>query len=346
MKILIIEDEPLIRKGLLKLLTQIKLEHFILTKLMECANAEEADYLLKEQRFDLIFTDIEMNEMNGLNLINKWKGKMNDTQWVIVSGYDRFDYAQQAIQFGVQEYLLKPVTKKKLSETIQRCLQNLEEKNDDFIGPSQVEHFINSLETVIWDIDKKTLEVTYGEWLQQVEDKRIRIKYYNDLLTHILEVLYRRISNKGSRLFQSFHWQIDVETTKEANQTLYKKCLQLIHMIEQQRKGNELDPIEAAKQFIHKNLDQEVSLEEVAKKLGLNPSYFSHLFKKETGETFIAYRIRQRMELAKKLLLKKDVRVTDIPSLIGLNDHPHFTKTFKKYTGQTPSDYRIKMGIN
>lgn len=87
-------------------------------------------------------------------------------------------------------------------------------------------------------------------------------------------------------------------------------------------------------------------MDEVAQKLGLNASYFSQLFKKETGETFVKFRIRLRMEKAKELLLRNDIRVIDIPGMIGLNDHPHFTKTFKKYTGQTPSEYRVEMGID
>ncbi len=120
----------------------------------------------------------------------------------------------------------------------------------------------------------------------------------------------------------------------------------MIEMIEQKRKGNEIDPIEMAKNYICHHIDQDISLDEVAHKLGLNPSYFSQLFKKETGETFVKYRIRLRMERAKELLLQKDVKVIDIPFLIGLNDHPHFTKTFKKYTGQTPSSFRRKMGVD
>lgn len=100
-----------------------------------------------------------------------------------------------------------------------------------------------------------------------------------------------------------------------------------------------------AKKFILENLESDVSLEKVAKKLGLNPSYFSQLFKQETSETFVRFRMRARMERAKELLLQSDIRIIDIPSRIGSNDHPHFTKTFKKYTGCSPSEYRAKMGV-
>ena len=76
-------------------------------------------------------------------------------------------------------------------------------------------------------------------------------------------------------------------------------------MLEQRRRGNEIDPIQTAKDFIAKNIEKEISLKEVADKLGLNASYFSHLFKKETGETFVKYRIRLRMERGKRIIIAR-----------------------------------------
>ncbi|KHF41328.1 response regulator transcription factor [Halalkalibacter okhensis] len=346
MKILVIEDEPLIRKGLLTLLSKIEVETFQITELTDLDCAEEADLLLETNKYDLIFTDIEMGAMDGLGLIKKWQGIYPDTQWIIVSGYDRFEFAQQAIQYGVKEYLLKPVTKAKISATVERCIQNLKEQNHDFVTAVELEWLLEHLEQAIWAIDGQKVEGYLTTWRQKVLEKSIHPKYYCDLLSHSLEVLFRNISNKGGQMFQSFQWEINESSIEKANDRLQEKCFEIIERVEEKRKGNEVDPIEVAKEYINENLNRDVSLDEVAIRLGLNSSYFSQLFKKETGETFIQYRIRHRMDLAKKLLLQKNIRVTDIPGLIGLNDHPHFTKTFKKFTGQTPSEYRLKMGID
>lgn len=110
------------------------------------------------------------------------------------------------------------------------------------------------------------------------------------------------------------------------------------------KSGKLKDPLEEAKGYIEKNLSEEVTLEMVAGILGLNPSYFSQMFKKRTGETFVQYRIRQRMEKAKRLLEQPSCRITEISYEVGYSDHPHFTKTFKKYTGVSPSEYRLTHG--
>ncbi|MCT8139253.1 response regulator [Anaerobacillus sp. CMMVII] len=346
MRILVVEDEPLIRRGLVRLLSQIEVEGLEKLVITDVESAEEADQHLQEHEYDIIFTDIEMGEINGLSLIEKWQKPKLKTQWVIVSGYDKFEFAQKAITFGVKEYLLKPVTKKKLTDTLLNCLQNVSNSQKDFIGADKIEQVINKFEQAIWEINQGLLKEEFNQWEEMIEDKSISLDYYCELLSHMLEVLFHRLKNRGSQITQAVQWDISKETMALANKQFLEKCHEMIKIIEQNRKGNEVDPIEVAKDYINKHIAQEVSLDEVANRLGLNSSYFSQLFKKETGETFVKYRIRLRMEFAKNLLLKKDIRVIDIPSLIGLNDHPHFTKTFKKYTGITPSEFRAKMGID
>jgi two-component system response regulator YesN len=119
----------------------------------------------------------------------------------------------------------------------------------------------------------------------------------------------------------------------------------LLDSLKQKRKGRAKDPMEEAKKYIETHLSREIPLEEVADQLGLNASYFSQLFKQMTGETFVQYRIRKRMDKAKKLLEQPHYRIIDISYEVGYADHPHFTKTFKKYTGLSPSEYRDKLGI-
>ncbi|WP_153463009.1 response regulator transcription factor [Sediminibacillus terrae] len=346
MRVLIIEDEPLTRRGLIKLLQTIRVKGFNLDSISEAAYAEDAIPYLQEGRYDIIFTDIEGGEMNGLELISGYKELQGEAQWVIVSGYDSFTFAQKAILCGVKEYLLKPITKEKLSQTVERCLQGLKTKQHDFIGADEIDELLAGLGESIWSLDRLEAEKVFQDWSGQMEVKQLSSEYYCNILSHVMEVLFHRIASKGSQLMNAFHWEIAATGKREADKLFRNKCIEIIQLLEQKRKGNEVDPIEMAKNYILDHLDEEISLEEVAGKLGLNASYFSQLFKRETGQTFVKYRSSLRMEKAKELLLKKDIKVIDIPFLIGLNDHPHFTKTFKKYTGQTPSGFRRKMGVD
>ena len=74
--------------------------------------------------------------------------------------------------------------------------------------------------------------------------------------------------------------------------------------------------------------------------IGFNPSYFSSLFKKETGSSFVEYLSKIRIDKAKDLLRESDLRIQDICLMVGYNDVKYFSKLFIKYTGLKPKDYR------
>ncbi|MCZ8519256.1 MULTISPECIES: response regulator [Paenibacillus] len=95
-----------------------------------------------------------------------------------------------------------------------------------------------------------------------------------------------------------------------------------------------------AREYIQKGLSRDLGLEELAQHLGISNSYFSLLFKQQHGETFLEYVTRERMELAKSLLLTSDKSVTQIGKLAGYAERRYFTKVFHKYEGMTPSEFR------
>ena len=95
--------------------------------------------------------------------------------------------------------------------------------------------------------------------------------------------------------------------------------------------------------YVSKHIDTKFSLDEVADYLYLNPSYFSRLFKKEVGITFIDYVKQQKMERAKELLELSDSPVGSISEQLGYDNQSYFIKIFKRYTGYTPLEYRTKV---
>lgn len=95
--------------------------------------------------------------------------------------------------------------------------------------------------------------------------------------------------------------------------------------------------------YVSKHLDSKFSLEEVADYLYLNPSYFSRLFKKEVGMTFIDYVKQQKMERAKEWLEMSDTPVGAISEQLGYDNQSYFIKIFKQHTGYTPLEYRTKV---
>ncbi len=92
--------------------------------------------------------------------------------------------------------------------------------------------------------------------------------------------------------------------------------------------------------YIAKNFDKNITLNEVAKEVHLNPSYFSSIFKQSTGSSFTEYLNMVRIEESKRLLANTDISIIDIAVATGFESQSYFSKVFKKYTGLTPSQYR------
>ena len=99
--------------------------------------------------------------------------------------------------------------------------------------------------------------------------------------------------------------------------------------------------LEDAQQYVKQNYsNNEISLNMVASHVGISPSYFSTIFRQETGNTFIEYLTGLRMEKAKELLRCTNKKTSEIAYDVGYKDSHYFSYIFKKTQGVTPKDYR------
>ncbi len=97
--------------------------------------------------------------------------------------------------------------------------------------------------------------------------------------------------------------------------------------------------ITAIKQYIYKNLSSPLRIGDIAAEVHLAPEYCCMIFKKNTGKTIVQYINEQRMELAKQLLTRGDSSIQEVALRLGYKDASYFTKTFRRYTGMTPSEF-------
>lgn len=95
-----------------------------------------------------------------------------------------------------------------------------------------------------------------------------------------------------------------------------------------------------AKSYIKQHLEEDISVTQLAEQFYVAPSYFSKLFKKNTGEGCNNYIIRKRMEKAQSLLSSTNMKTGKIADLCGYKDVNYFSLAFKKYSGQSPLEYR------
>ncbi len=105
----------------------------------------------------------------------------------------------------------------------------------------------------------------------------------------------------------------------------------------------EPEPVRRAKRFIIDHLDERLTLEAVAAEIHVSTYYFCKIFKQSTGMTFTEYVNRQRIELAKRELLKPDRRITEVAYDVGYQSLSQFNRSFLKIVGESPSQFRKHM---
>lgn len=119
-KVIIVDDEPLSRQVLEYQLNKIK---YPISIVGEASNGDEAIRLIREKNPDLVFMDVEMPRFNGLDVIKMINLDNDiDTEFIIITAYGNFSYAQEALRLGVKDIILKPIDGNSLLNGINRAL--------------------------------------------------------------------------------------------------------------------------------------------------------------------------------------------------------------------------------
>jgi len=199
-KLMIADDEPKIRDGLQKMLDW---SSYNITIVGVAEDGETAFQLAKEKQPDIIFLDICMPFINGLDLVKKLNAEIDNCVIVIITGYTEFEYMQKAVQLKVFDYLLKPITKRGLEETLLKVTEEIQknrqsskyvnwvnEKMEESIDTMREKFFISlfkshiSKEQIDKDISFLKIDVDYqiGLLIMKVMQKsNVEFSSRNDL---------------------------------------------------------------------------------------------------------------------------------------------------------------------
>lgn len=171
MRVLIVEDEIKIRMGISRLISS-QTSH---TVVGEAKNGKEGLEMLERFHPELVISDIRMPVMNGLELLREVKEEGHHCHFVILSGYSEFEYAQQAIRYGADDYLLKPLAPEDVIELLDKIQEKLEAEEarngqstegmirDILLGTSQrAEENLRNLEKTGALMPEKTVAVLAG----------------------------------------------------------------------------------------------------------------------------------------------------------------------------------------
>ncbi len=139
LKVFLVEDESIVREGLKN---NIPWHEYGYQFTGEASDGEMALPMIRKIRPDVLITDIKMPFMDGLALSRIVTQEIPDIKIVIISGYDEFEYAQQAIRVGVEQYLLKPITKNTLRKVLLEVREKIESEQEQ---RSYLETFQNEM---------------------------------------------------------------------------------------------------------------------------------------------------------------------------------------------------------
>lgn len=175
--VLIVEDEKMIRQGIKAIIQRSGVP---VQNIMECSNGQSALAILESHLVDVMFTDIRMPKMNGIELVEAMQELEHKPLTVAISGYDDFSYAVQLLRMGIREYILKPVEREQIVAVLQKLEEEISERNSKRrkirnIGCQQLKHLLlnDTIENQeIW------------EMIQQVEEQFLKKDYVVCCLEH------------------------------------------------------------------------------------------------------------------------------------------------------------------
>ncbi|WP_201714703.1 response regulator transcription factor [Rossellomorea arthrocnemi] len=154
-KVIIADDEYIIREGIR---SSVDWEEFGMEVIGEAEDGEEAVELALKHQIDILLIDLNMPIMNGLDAMKNLRDELPHCKMVVISGYDEFHYAQEAIRLQVEDYLLKPVNPDKLKKVLIELKQQMEVE-------VQQKSFLKQAENQIKKNHVQLKERFFQEWI-------------------------------------------------------------------------------------------------------------------------------------------------------------------------------------
>lgn len=279
---------------------------------------------------------------------------------ILMSQFSDFEYARRGIESGAFDYLLKPVEESDLLKTLHRAYTFITQRDEQLSKIDYLDHVLNSQIQNHYPKEMLKLLVKHlvdgnGESLPTA--KKILETIWSEVGFDILKsgyVVNRALLDLMDSVSKEFPWMAKLSDPLVIQSSDFSKYgdfmeleaafLRIIETIAANISKYELG-IESSKlvrmacKYVLENIDAQISLQILSKKLFISSSYLSLLFKEKTGMNLIDYITFVKMERAKILLKDLSLKNYEIADKLGFSIE-YFSKLFKKTFGMTPTKYR------
>lgn len=207
---------------------------------------------------------------------------------------------------------------------------------------------LQQLKTFILNKQGEKIDSFINKKVEEIRDRRFPPKVVRDWAMKLIldvKISLNAISYFEEQTYNSMTSKLiqKAENYQALENVLKKICQQFLQQINTIDKISKNEDVINAQKYVLSHLDKKISLKDISAFLHLNPSYFSRLFKKETGESFIEFVTRMKMEKAMELLDNTTKPVDQIALELGFDSNSYFFKTFKKTVGLSPKAYKFKI---
>lgn len=190
------------------------------------ANGLEAAELVAREKADILITDIRMPGLNGLELIEKIKKISSEIKIMIISGYANFEYAQQALKQGVNDYLLKPINREALNEALSKMVGQIETEQKNHLA---IHDFQREREEEVTKLRKVLVKDLLDSRSLFLNEELLAEKYYFHAQPGAYQAvavkrdvaITEKVQTSGEFLFEKLKEILERELAKECNDFLF-----------------------------------------------------------------------------------------------------------------------------
>ncbi|MDF2519376.1 MAG: two component transcriptional regulator, AraC family [Clostridia bacterium] len=358
-RVMIVDDMEFIRMQIKRLPLWGELTGFEIAA--EAEDGQEALEKLRAQPIDLLITDIRMPRVNGIELLREVHKSDLAACVVFLSEHGEFNIAKEAIQYGIFDYLVKPVNQEELRSLLKKVKECIDEKAEvqnqvkklEGIVAEKIEVYypsgqVNRILQYISEENEKAVEAG----AVMVEEAAAALEYDVMKTAIVLQKAYNEIwkgtmeIHQWMKQFTDITLFIDISFKQIDNIDLMKKKIvqqieAIFSVIKKFIFKSRKSPI--IREICHcvvKNIENEVCIAKISSALFLSKNYIGDVFKQETDMTLGDYITMVKVERAKKLIIEGRLKSYEIAQTLGYNNSEYFGKLFKRNTGLSPMEYK------
>lgn len=363
-KLMLVDDEAWVIEQLTRILQHFNEKQYSVTICGTAGNGQEALLLMERLKPDIIFMDIRMPQMDGIQFLETIAPLSHKPEVIFLSGYNKFEYAQATLNRGAAGYVLKPLIPNDIYQILDKAVRTLEERKK--IAPW---HYLDSypqreasqsapilsrqLEAALNKTDYNALCGILENLKKEFPDNAPinRHTYYNAyryviFLFDIMES-YQITAIQGEEPLD-YYAAID---SAQTNTQIFSILRQLFlkSMAEKKSAGTQEESssllADSIKKYINQHYMEDISLDFLSSIFHFHPVYLSSIFKKYHRQSFSSYLSEVRIEKAKELL-KQGVRTSDVAVAVGYQSSKYFSDAFTRKVGLSPREYRKSTGFS